>query len=276
MNIATAPVNTNGHPFGMPFSAAQTKAIVDHYNREGCVLMPGILSPDLVGQLKEGVDRIFASERAKYTDTLYGSFIAVRCFEWDNLFRDLLVAEPIISLMETVVGHDCHLIANNIVRNAPGQAIDFFHADPPLFMPLPESVPRFDSRMTIPTFILNVQIALTDIEAVEYGPTQYVSGSHYSGREPNDKFNPVWEGNEMTSILCKAGDIYLQHGQVWHRGGPNKSTRTRYLLQQSYGMRTIAPRFFPFVDYKMPAHVWDGASERLQRVLGRHPKGAYG
>ena len=27
---------------------------------------------------------------------------------------------------------------------------------------------------------------------------------------------------------------------------------------------------------QVPAHVWDGASPRLQRMLGRHAKGAYG
>ena len=273
---ASPPVDTSKHQLGTPFSPEQTNAITEHYNREGCVLIPGILPADLVAKLKAGVDRIFSDERAKNTDTLYGSYIAVRCFEWDNAFRDLLATDPILALMESIVGHDCHLIANNIVRNAPGQAIDVFHADPPLFMPLPEGVPRFDARMMIPTFIVNVQIALTDIDAIEFGPTQYVKDSHYSGRQPNHQHNPHWEENGITSILCKAGDIYLQHGQVWHRGAPNTATRTRYLLQQSYGMRTIAQRFFPFADYKTPAHVWDGAGERLQRVLGRHPKGAYG
>ena len=184
--------------------------------------------------------------------------------------------EPIISLMEALLGADCHLISNNVVRNGPGQSISNYHIDERLSFPLPESVARFDPRMTIPTTIVNVQMPLTDLESVEYGPTQYVPDSHYSGRHPNDKFDPVWEGRRGVTILCKAGDIYLQHAQVWHRGAPNTSDRTRYLLQQSFGTRMIAQRFYPFLNYRMPDHVLEGAGERLLRVLGKHLKGPYG
>src|SRR5205823_2253212 len=148
--------------------------------------------------------------RAKETDTFYGSFMAMRLFEWDNLFRDTLVREPIISLMEALLGSDCHLIANSVIRNGPGQALGNYHVDERLSFPLPESVSRFDPRMTIPTAIVNVQMPLTNVESIEYGPTQYVPDSHYSGRHPNDKADPVWEGKRGVTILCKAGDIYFQ------------------------------------------------------------------
>ena len=55
-----------------------------------------------------------------------------------------------------------------------------------------------------------VQMALNDIATLEEGPTQYVPGSHYSGRHPNSQEDPEFEGNEPVSIFCKAGDIYLQ------------------------------------------------------------------
>jgi len=259
-----------------PFSPEQTRSILENFRQEGCTLIPNILSQDKVHALRNAVDRVFADPRAKETHNIYGEFLAVRLFEQNNLFRDMLVMEPIISLMETLLGADCHLISNNVIRNRPGEAIANYHVDERLLFPLPESVERFDSRMTIPTFLLNVQIPLTDIEADEYGPTQYVPGSHYSGRHPNDKSDPVWEGKRGQSIFCKAGDIYLQDGQVWHRGAPNASNRTRYLLQMSFGTRMIAQRFYPFINYQMPKHVWDGASDRLRRVLGEHPKGPYG
>lgn len=252
------------------------QAALEEFRREGCALVPNVLSQPEIIALKEAIDQVFANPQAKDTDTLYGDYLAVRLFEWNNLFRDLLIREPIIGLMEALLGADCHLISNNIVRNGPGQAISDYHVDERLLFPLPDSVERFDPRMTIPTFIVNVQMPLTDIEAEEYGPTQYVPGSHYSGRYPNSKSDPVWEGKRGKSILCKAGDIYLQDGQVWHRGAPNTSTRTRYLLQQSYGTRMMAQRFYPFLNYKMPEHVFEGANDRLRRVLGVHPKGAYG
>ena len=117
--------------------------------------------------------------------------------------------------------------------------------------------------------------ALTDIPSVEYGPTQCVPGSHYAGRTPNDPKDPVFEGRRADSILCKAGDIYLQHSQVWHRGAPNTSNRTRYLLQQCYSRRYVSQKFYPLLNYRMPDQVLEGANERLLRVLGKHAKGAY-
>ena len=137
---------------------------------------------------------------------------------------------------------------------------------------------RHDPRLRMPVFLLTVQIPLTDIPSDEFGPTQFVPKGHYSGRQPEDVKNPLFEGREPVSIHCKAGDIYLHNGQCWHRGAPNTSIRTRYLLQQAYGMRWVAQRFFPFLNYRMPQHVLDHASgdENMLRVLGKHPKGAYG
>ena len=102
----------------------------------------------------------------------------------------------------------------------------------------------------MPVLWFTVQVPLTDIETVEQGPTQYVPGSHYSGRtvdrvrpsgHPRSDTvtfdadeEPEFEGRGPVSMLCKAGDIYLQDPMTWHRGGPNTSDRTRYLLQLIY------------------------------------------
>jgi len=267
----------NPQPFvPTPFSAEKTREIIVTYNREGCVHIPQVFAPDEVVALKAAIDRVFAGRSPKTVASFSGEYIAMRLFEWDNLFRDLLVREPVISLMEAIFGADCHLIANNVVRNRPGEAISTYHVDERLMYPLPEGVARHDPRVIFPMHLLNVQMPMTDIESIEFGPTQYVPESHFSGRHPNDPLDPVWEGRRGVSIFCKAGDVYFQHGQVWHRGAPNTSNCTRYLLQQAFASRMIAQRFFPFLNYRMPDHVLEGAGERLLRVLGKHPAGPYG
>ena len=259
-----------------PFSPEKNQALVDEFTREGCLLIPDVLTPDDCALLRERTDRVFENPKQKSPDYYYGDWLAVKLFEYDNVFRDMLVREPILSLMQTLLGKDCHVIANNFVRNPPGTAIDTFHVDDLLWFPLPDEIPRFDPRMKFPTFLLNVQMPLTDIPDDSYGPTQFVPGSHYSGRQPSDPKNPSFEGRGPVSIHCKAGDIYLQHPQVWHRGAPNTSTQTRYLLQQAYSRRFIAQRFYPFLNYRMPDQVLEGADERMLTVLGKHAKGAYG
>ena len=66
-----------------------------------------------------------------------------------------------------------------------------------------------------------------DITRLEHGPTQYVPGSHYSGRPPASQEDPVFEGQGPKTVFCHAGDIYFTNHQTWHRGAPNTSNRTR-------------------------------------------------
>ena len=257
-----------------PYGTEQTEQFKAQFQRDGFLLIPQVLSADEVRDLKAKIDRVFEDER--YVGNRYNDMVAVRLFETDPLFEAMLTREPIIGLVESILGPSCHLIAENVVRNRPGEAIDQFHADDQVILPIASGMERHDPRLSMPVFLLTVQIMLTDVPSEEYGPTQYVPGSHYSGRHPNDVHHPDFEGRKPVSILCKAGDIYLHNGQCWHRGAPNTSDRTRYLFQLAYGQRWVSQRFYPFVNYQMPQHVIDNADERRKRVLGFHDKGAYG
>ena len=110
-------------------------------------------------------------------------------------------------------------------------------------IPLPDDVPRFDARMRMPVFWFTVQVALSDIETIEHGPTQYVPGSHYSGRRPPANEEPTFEGRGPKSVFCRAGDIYFTNHQTWHRGAPNTSGRVRYVMQVQYAQRWTVYRF---------------------------------
>ncbi|HVF10422.1 MAG TPA: phytanoyl-CoA dioxygenase family protein [Abditibacteriaceae bacterium] len=259
-----------------PFSPEQTERYKADFNRDGFLHIPDVLEPDEVAALKAGIDRLFADSKWKETKNVQSDFIGLRLFETDPVFEDLLTREPLIGLMESILGPDCHIIAQNALRNAPGQAIDTFHVDDTVIVPIGEGMARHDPRLPMPAFIINCTFALTDIPSDEYGPTQYVPGSHYAGRQPDDPKNPVFEGKGPVSILCKAGDMYMFNNQGWHRGAPNTSDRTRCICGMAFGRRWIAQRFFPFANYQIPPHVLERADERRRRVLGFHASGAYG
>jgi len=259
-----------------PFEIEQMKQIEENLVRAGFAMLPGVLQPVEIEALRAALDRLFDNEAYRESYNLQGEFIGLRLFETDPIFVDMLTREPFISLAEHILGPDCHLMAQNALRTAPGQAIDTFHVDDTLIFPVPDGVERHDARLRLPVFYFNLSFALTDIPSVEYGPTQYIPGSQYSGRYPNDPFEPTFEGREPVSLLCKAGDAYLFNGQGWHRGAPNTSNQTRYLFGMTFSKRFVAQRFYPYVTYQLPQHVLDRADERCKRVLGFHPKGAYG
>ena len=151
-----------------------------------------------------------------------------------------------------------------------------WHVDDLVQFPLPAGVPHHDPNIPLPCNVMQLFTPVTLINSVACGPTQLVPQSHYAGRGPDTQDHPCFDGNCPVSILTKPGDAYIFNNQVWHRGAPNASQRRRLLAGATYSKRYIAQRFYPFIDYRMPGHVWEGASPRLQRMLGRHKSGSYG
>lgn len=269
---------------GEPYSEAETRRIIEQFHHDGYFFFGPILDQEEVGALKDAMIRKL-NDPAIREDDEAGDHIRgiglMRMFEYDVAFRDLIAREPFASLAEALLGADCHLMSQNALHNQPNTSLKAdgpggWHVDDVLFWPLPDDIRRHDQRLTPPCFVINLLIPLTDVETVDYGPTQVVPGSHLSGRQPVSQDHPTFEGQGPISLLTKAGGAYFFNNQIWHRGAPNVSDRTRYLGGVTYSRRVIAQRLYPFIDYRMPAHVWDGADARVQRLLGRHPKGAYG
>jgi ectoine hydroxylase-related dioxygenase (phytanoyl-CoA dioxygenase family) len=272
---------------GKPFSKEKTEQIVEQFHRDGFVKIPGVLTSEEVTALLERTDKLFADpELAERTnpelaDVRYiqlGAhqesgetvpFILRNTIELHPIFRDMLLREPIFSLAEAIVGPNSKFCGQNVLRNLPGVAIERWHVDGSVHFPLPEGVSRHDPRIRMPVMWLTVQMALTDIESVEYGPTQYVPGSHYSGRNPNDQDAPEFEGKGPTSVFCKAGDIYFQDPQCWHRGAPNRSDRIRYILQSQYAAQWAYWRFSLCNRVPVPEDELQTASDPLLSLLGR-------
>ena len=276
---------------GKPFSEERTNQIISDFKRDGFALIPGVLEADEVKALRERTDHYFADPAADeggYVEWTYRPAATVERFrepppgerntpfilrhinELDRIFCDVLVREPIIGLMESIFGPDPQQCGANVLYNDGTRAIDKWHMDDALFFPLPDDVPRHDPHIGLPILWLTVQIPLTDIESIENGPTQFVPGSHLSGRQPPEDGKAEFEGRSPESILCKAGDIYLHNPQCWHRGTPNTSGRPRYLMQQQYGPRWAFRRYNAYISHEMPAHVVEGANDRLIGVLGEH------
>ena len=272
---------------GKPFSEEKTTQIAQQFFRDGFVHIPGVLTEDEVTALREKTDAFFndpeLAERtnpdladvryiqmgthADSSETL--PFILRNTIELDPIFRDMLLREPILSLAEAIVGKNCKFCGQNMLRNLPGLSISNWHVDGSVHFPVSDEMPRHDPRLRMPVMWFTVQMALNDIDSIDEGPTQYVRGSHYSGRHPNDPENPEFEGNKPISIYCKAGDIYLQDPQCWHRGAPNLSDKTRYILQSQYAANWAYWRFSLCNGVPVPEDALRNASDQLLSLLGR-------
>ena len=229
-----------------PIDAERCSQIAETFFQEGCVVVPDVLSSEEVAALRAKTDDYFARKEAlppRHVSYVNGAFVLRYGAELDPLFEAITTREPIIGLVTAVLGPQPSFNALNIIRNEPGQAISSWHVDDTVEFPLPSEVPRFDARIRMPVFWFTVQVALSDIAAIEHGPTQYVPCSHYSGRRPISQEDPHFEGQGPKAVFCKAGDIYFTNHQAWHRGAPNTSDRVRYVMQLQFAQRWAAARF---------------------------------
>ena len=215
---------------------------VSSLERDGFAYFPGYLNEEEVQALRQAMDETGAMAEHFDRDTRAGDNGAVfrekvinNAFNRNALFFSYLDRPGIIELEEAVHGDDCHVIGMTGWVTGPGRPTQTLHVD---WMPV--EVPEYvlqDPNVRMPVFITTCHFYLNDIYP-ELGPTQFIPGSHRSGRRPAQG-ETTWNGRGMQDCIVKAGDAVVFRCEVWHRGTPNTSDETRYLLQVHYAQRMI-------------------------------------
>jgi len=251
--------------------------------REGYTIIRGVLDDDEVSELRDEIAAIFdrdpPDERGQRPPE------DAQMFRYAMLNRSAAaqaaVANPrLLSVIEPLLGEDCHVIANTAWRNPAGQPGSHggqnWHIDAGPHVPLPEGV-RWPADIPHPVFALGVHIYLQDC-AIEDGPTGVIPGSHLSGRPPplgrhlDDDLD--FEGQRVTPFIVRSGDAGLFVSDIWHRRMPTRDgDHGRFFLQVHYGRRDIAQRLLTTAQNNQlsPEAIARAGSERERRVIGLHP-----
>jgi ectoine hydroxylase-related dioxygenase (phytanoyl-CoA dioxygenase family) len=242
---------------------------VEAFHRDGYLVMENVLNSDLVAELKDDLDKALGTENT-------GGMIELqhRMFETSRANLCLFDLEPVVSFAEALIDGACHVIHNNSFRVREGKGIVTWHQDDASHYIVTHGEPPTNVRLPVLLFTANYY--LTDVPEREYGPTEVIPKSHLFGGSPP----PVIEGTKWEPLVdpCvgSAGTVVLFNNQVWHRGGPNQTDRVRYMTQVSYARRLVGHKYYPFMNYVMPEHVYADANPRLKRLLGFLPTGPYG
>ena len=253
---------------GQTASPEQIAQWVDTFHREGYLFLRNVLPPDLVADLRADLDRVLETQGN-------GATFAVRMFESSAANVRLFDLEPIVSFAEALIAPDCHVIHNNSFVTPPGSlGISQWHQDDAPHYLVTHGEPPTNVRLPVLLFTANYY--LTDVTEQANGGTEVIPGTHLVGASPPKVIaGTPWE-EQVVPCLGPAGSVAMFNNQVWHRGGPNQSDRTRYITQVSYARRLIGHKYYPFMNYQMPEHVYADATPRLKRLLGFLPTGAYG
>ena len=250
--------------FDLHDTAGQAKAL----DEDGFALIPGVMSPDEIADLRAGIDRLhaFGIDKLGLTDHY-------KCvFNREQLFLNYIDRPGIVELAEATMGAECHIIGETAWRSYPGHDGWNIHTDQ-MYINLPEEYAS-DLRVHLPVYICTAHYYLNDM-TLDNAPTWVIPGSHRAGRSPK-KGEETWNGRELIPILCKAGDVLFFRSEVWHTGSKNTTEdEVRYLLQVHYSHRMFAQKFSPW-PWQYNPEILAVANPRQLRLLGKHPESNYG
>lgn len=270
---ATATIENRDAPSSTatkPLEAAPIQEWCEVFHRDGYLFLQDVLAPDVVAELKSDLDAALAEK----PDQVGIIELRMRMFEISRANVRLFDLEPMVSFAEALIAPDCHVVHNNSFRTPPGKGITTWHQDDAPHFLVTHGEPPPNIRLPVLLFTANYY--LTDVLTVENGPTQVIPGSHRFGAAPPGEMKGTpWE-DRVVSCLGRAGSVVMFNNQVWHRGAPTLSEQSRAMTQVSYARRLIGHKYYPFMNYQMPEHVYADANPRLKRLLGFLPTGAYG
>ena len=234
----------------------------------GYLIIPGALPAATAEHFRSRVESITNTHG-------YTANTPTRMFERGMDFVRLLENEPVISLMERILGGQLHIIAHQAHRMRAGTEVLGWHADE-VYLQRARDVPDEVDYPPVMN-VINCHYYVVDVPE-EMGPTQVIPGSHRACRapRPEDGDPPRWRGAGPVSLTCSAGDCVLYSNQMWHRGAPITADRTRLAVVPAYARRFVAQRFWPFLNYHLSRDILDQCNARQRQLLGEHPRGAYG
>lgn len=122
---------------------------------------------------------------------------------------------------------------------------------------------HIDSRVPgLPFALMVVATCILEDFTVPKGATRIVPGSHRWPRYPDDgSLHP-----DEIAITAPAGSILLMDGGVWHAGGANLTTDTRWAILLTY-VRWFYKAAFDF-NQNTPRHIFDRMTERQKELMG--------
>jgi len=271
-----------GRPY-LEFRTEPAGAETEQLEREGYTIIRGLLSEGEVAELRDEIGAVF--ERDPPDKRGERPPEDAEMFRYAMLNRSpaaqrAVAHRRLLSVIEPLLGEDCHVIANTAWRNPSGQPGSHggqnWHIDAGPHVPLPEGV-RWPAEIPHPVFAIGVHIYLQDC-ALEDGPTGVIPGSHLSGRPPpferrlDDQL--TYDRQSVVPLITRAGDAGLFVSDVWHRRMPTRDgDHGRFFLQVHYGRRDIAQRLLTTREANQlsPEAIARARSERERRLIGLHP-----
>lgn len=226
-------------------------------DEDGYVVLENFFPADLVAQLRERVERLFAEEGDAAGSEFKKEPGCLRLANLANkgeVFRSLLAMPRLSECVGHVLGPDFKLSSFNARSVLPnGTIAQPLHADMGAIA---------DERGC---WVCNTVWMLGDFTP-ENGTLRIVPGSHRWKRLPQEALaDPLADHPQQVLVTGRAGTVVIVNAHTWHAGTANRSATARTALhiffcrrdkpQQQYQKRLVRPE------------VQQGLSPQLRRLL---------
>jgi ectoine hydroxylase-related dioxygenase (phytanoyl-CoA dioxygenase family) len=256
--------------------------------RDGHYLLRNAFASDEIAALRAEILEVYRcvppDMRAGRTSVEDASMYRYEMFNRSPLCQKAIGNDILLSVLEPLLGQDCHAITCTAWQNPPGNEAApkglQWHVDGGPHVPRPRWS-RWPRSIPYPVFVVAMQLYLDDVGLAE-GPTAFAPGSHTSGRLPPSRRE--WDltlrygGRRSVAHVARAGDVSLFVSDVWHRRlPPAPDGKGRFFLQTNFGRRDIAQRVRPthMVNHAAPGALARAVSERARQLIGVHEAGFY-
>ncbi len=219
--------------------------------RDGFLVLPQVLGPTEVQALIAALEpweqlrpmgrNNFEGERSRRVYSLVGK---------GEVFLALAEHPVIVELLEQLLMPSWLLSTLQSIRLYPGESEQPWHADDTFY-----PVARPHGPLSISTIW-----ALEDFSE-DNGATELIPGSHRWGMEHPDE-----RPHTVTRAVMPAGSVVIFDGGLWHRGGANRSQRTRLCISPQYCQPWLRPQESQLLI--APPELARGFTPRMRSMLG--------
>ncbi len=209
-----------------------------HLETQGYVLLPGLLSPEMVAQVIDRLEALWAEEGAAAGQENYNALEKdvrrlANLANKGEIFHQLFAHPLVLAAAETVMGPDVRLSMLNAREVPPhyGGQRQAFHSDT-------DNAGKPDAQ----GFYSCTTVWMLDPFTAENGATRLVPGTHRSGVVPAEVLPDVTAPHPQEIILSgQPGDVAIFNGHCWHAGGVNQTGGPRRAILAHY-LRADIPR----------------------------------
>ena len=199
-------------------------------DRDGFLLLPGLIEPEWLEQLRQTYETLMAKEGALAGIEVHQEAGTRRLSDLVNkgqVFDRIYTHPKVLAGVYHFLRRDFKLSSLNGRDALPGHGHQGFHAD---------WGQAFDGKF----FSVVNSIWMLDDFTVENGATRVVPGRHRWPGLPKDQLaDPAAPHPEEVLLLAPAGSVGIFNAHLWHGGTTNRSNNTRRALHCFFTARDL-------------------------------------